>query len=70
MYLIARRLNKTVLGEGLLATLGNQHARQRKMLNPVFHIKHMRKLVGIFYNVADRVFRLSSRNLSSIHIDL
>lgn len=48
-------LNRTVLGEGLLATIGPQHVRQRKILNPVFHIKHMRKLVSVFYAVSDRV---------------
>lgn len=38
--------------------LGASHRRQRKMLNPVFSIKHMRELTPIFYEVAHRV-RLS-----------
>ncbi|KAE9396156.1 hypothetical protein BT96DRAFT_996974 [Gymnopus androsaceus JB14] len=30
------------LGKGLLGTVGDVHRRQRKMLNPVFSIAHMR----------------------------
>ncbi|EIW61014.1 uncharacterized protein TRAVEDRAFT_46239 [Trametes versicolor FP-101664 SS1] len=30
------------LGPGLLSTLGEQHRRQRKMLNPLFSAKHLR----------------------------
>ncbi|KAF7973852.1 hypothetical protein HWV62_14150 [Athelia sp. TMB] len=38
-------------GEGLLGTLGEQHRKQRKMLNPVFSPKHLQDMVPIFYNV-------------------
>ncbi|EDR04679.1 uncharacterized protein LACBIDRAFT_303978 [Laccaria bicolor S238N-H82] len=31
--------------------VGERHRRQRKMLNPVFSIAHMREMVPIFYNV-------------------
>ncbi|KAF5360936.1 hypothetical protein D9756_005075 [Leucocoprinus leucothites] len=36
--------NKLIFGEGLLSTLGEQHRKQRKMLNPVFSIAHMREM--------------------------
>ncbi|KAH9919323.1 cytochrome P450, partial [Fomitopsis serialis] len=31
--------------------LGQYHAKQRKLLNPVFSITHMRRMLPIFYNV-------------------
>ena len=39
----------------VLFTKGPRHRKQRKMLNPVFSIKHMRGLTPLFYSVADRV---------------
>ncbi|PCH40527.1 cytochrome P450 [Wolfiporia cocos MD-104 SS10] len=45
------RLNYLVFGRGLLATLGEQHRKQRKMLNPVFSVNHMRRLTPIFYDI-------------------
>lgn len=43
--------NRLLFGNGLLANKGERHRRQRKMLNPVFSIAHMREMVPIFYNV-------------------
>ncbi|KAF6762416.1 cytochrome P450 [Ephemerocybe angulata] len=43
--------NNAIFGKGLLSTLGNQHKRQRKMLNPVFSVGHMRKMVPTFFKV-------------------
>lgn len=34
---------------------GEQHRRQRKMLNPVFSITHMRHMLPIFYSTIRRV---------------
>ncbi|TFK20717.1 cytochrome P450 [Coprinopsis marcescibilis] len=47
-------LNKVVFGDSLLATSGNQHKRQRKMLNPVFSIKHMRDMIPTFTGVSNK----------------
>ncbi|KAF8910643.1 cytochrome P450 [Gymnopilus junonius] len=47
--------NKLVFGQGLLTTLGERHRRQRKMLNPVFSIAHLREMVPIFYEVSHKV---------------
>ncbi|KAF6741777.1 cytochrome P450 [Ephemerocybe angulata] len=44
--------NKKIFGPSLLGTIGEQHRRQRKMLNPVFSIAHMRKMMPKFYSVA------------------
>ncbi|KAF5360341.1 hypothetical protein D9756_005086 [Leucocoprinus leucothites] len=45
-------INKVFFGEGLLSTLGEQHKKQRKMLNPVFSTGHM---PPIFYEVTGRL---------------
>ncbi|KAF7325323.1 Docosahexaenoic acid omega-hydroxylase CYP4F3 [Mycena venus] len=42
-------------GEGLLSTLGEQHKKQRKMLNPVFSAAHLRQMVPIFFDVGKRL---------------
>ena len=34
---------------------GARHRKQRKMINPVFSIKHMREMTPIFYDIAHRV---------------
>lgn len=43
-YWCISRGNGVVYGPGLLATLGEQHRKQRKMLNPVFSTAHMRDM--------------------------
>ncbi|KAI8972816.1 cytochrome P450 [Trametes punicea] len=44
-----------IFGPGLLSTLGEHHRRQRKMLNPVFSINHMRHMTPIFYGVCHKL---------------
>ena len=41
-----------MFGECLLSVHGSVHRRQRKMLTPVFSLKHMRGLAPIFYPIA------------------
>ncbi|KAL5476867.1 hypothetical protein ACEPAI_3053 [Sanghuangporus weigelae] len=41
-----------IFGKSLLSTLGDHHRKQRKMLNPVFSLKHMRDLLPIFNPIA------------------
>ncbi|KAI0333101.1 cytochrome P450 [Cubamyces sp. BRFM 1775] len=43
------------VGPGLLATVGDQHRRQRKMLNPVFSAKHLREMTPIFNEVIHKL---------------
>ncbi|KAF8633081.1 hypothetical protein AX15_001529 [Amanita polypyramis BW_CC] len=47
--------NKIAFGDGLLSTLGDQHHKQRKILNPVFNVAHMRDMIPIFYEVTHRL---------------
>ncbi|KAF9011994.1 cytochrome P450 [Cyathus striatus] len=47
--------NRIIFGEGLLATLGDQHRKQRKILNPVFSIAHMREMIPIFWEVSNKL---------------
>ncbi|KAJ7475709.1 cytochrome P450 [Mycena latifolia] len=42
-------------GEGLLSTLGDQHRKQRKMLNPVFSTAHLRQMVPVFLGVGKKL---------------
>ncbi|KAI0069487.1 cytochrome P450 [Panus rudis PR-1116 ss-1] len=51
-------------GPGLLATYGEQHRRQRKILNPVFSIKHMRYMTPIFYQVAHNLVEGINKQLA------
>ncbi|KJA16173.1 hypothetical protein HYPSUDRAFT_47597 [Hypholoma sublateritium FD-334 SS-4] len=44
--------NNLIFGPGLLGTLGDQHRKQRKMLNPVFSMAHMREMLLTFYDVS------------------
>ncbi|KAJ3889725.1 cytochrome P450 [Lentinula edodes] len=44
-----------LFGKGLLSTIGEHHRKQRKMLNPVFSIAHMRSMMPIFYDVVDQL---------------
>ncbi|KAJ3559692.1 hypothetical protein NM688_g189 [Phlebia brevispora] len=44
-----------LFGSGLLSVLGDTHRKQRKMLNPVFSINHMRSMTPIFYETGRRL---------------
>ncbi|KAJ4479999.1 cytochrome P450 [Lentinula aciculospora] len=44
-----------LLGKGLLNVTGEHHRKQRKMLNPVFSIAHMRSMMPIFHDVEDQL---------------
>ncbi|TFY63601.1 hypothetical protein EVJ58_g3147 [Rhodofomes roseus] len=49
------KANVLIFGPGLLSVLGDQHKKQRKMLNPLFSAGHMRNMLPIFYNVAEKL---------------
>ncbi|CCM00085.1 uncharacterized protein FIBRA_02112 [Fibroporia radiculosa] len=56
------KANMLIFGPGLISTTGHQHRKQRKMLNPVFSINHMRHMLPIFYSVTNKLHEaLSSR---------
>ncbi|KAK7676950.1 hypothetical protein QCA50_020068 [Cerrena zonata] len=56
---------RLMLGPGVLVTYGDLHRRQRKMLNPVFSIKHMRSMTPLFYRVAYNLRNGIKNHLSS-----
>ncbi|KAM5533780.1 hypothetical protein V8D89_012555 [Ganoderma adspersum] len=47
--------NQLHFGPGLLGTLGDHHRKQRKLLNPVFSIAHMRRMIPIFNDVGHKL---------------
>ncbi|KAF5346787.1 hypothetical protein D9758_015732 [Tetrapyrgos nigripes] len=47
--------NALIIGKGLSGITGNAHRKQRKALNPVFSIAHMRDMVPIFWEVVDKL---------------
>ncbi|CAL1701693.1 unnamed protein product [Somion occarium] len=49
------QFNGIFFGEGLLSSLGEKHRHQRKILNPVFNINHMRHMTPIFYRITDKL---------------
>ncbi|KAI0044071.1 cytochrome P450 [Auriscalpium vulgare] len=48
-------VNNSVFGPGLLGTMGSHHRKQRKLLNPVFSIKHMRSMLPIFSSITNQL---------------
>ncbi|KAI0359964.1 cytochrome P450 [Trametes cingulata] len=44
-----------LLGPGLLATHGERHRRQRKMLNPVFSAAYMRSMTPFFHEIVGKL---------------
>ncbi|KAI0091833.1 cytochrome P450 [Irpex rosettiformis] len=47
--------NHIIFGPSLLATLGEHHRKQRKLLNPVFSIAHLRQVTPVFYQIVHRL---------------
>ncbi|KAF9524825.1 cytochrome P450 [Crepidotus variabilis] len=61
-------INQLVFGPGLLSTQGDHHKKQRKLLNPVFSIVHMREMIPTFYEIAHKLeAALASRAKDGAH---
>ncbi|OJA08679.1 hypothetical protein AZE42_01173 [Rhizopogon vesiculosus] len=56
--------NQLIFGEGLISTLGEQHRKQRKMLNPVFSTSNMRELLPIIQTISNQLKSILVANLS------
>ncbi|RXW18985.1 hypothetical protein EST38_g6860 [Candolleomyces aberdarensis] len=57
--------NDLTFGKGLLATLvGEHHRKQRKLLNPVFSTAHLREMTPIFYEVAHKLRKTLTEQVS------
>ncbi|KAG1770512.1 cytochrome P450 [Suillus occidentalis] len=57
--------NKLIFGDGLISTLGEQHRKQRKMLNPVFSTSNMRELLPIIQTISHQLKSALVSNLSA-----
>ncbi|OJA15268.1 hypothetical protein AZE42_11571, partial [Rhizopogon vesiculosus] len=53
-----------MFGEGLISTLGEQHRKQRKKLNPVFSTSNMRELLPIIQTVSHQLKSVLVANFS------
>jgi cytochrome P450 len=49
------RFNTVVFGNSILAAIGSEHRKQKKMLTPAFTNAHMREIVPIFHGVVQRL---------------
>ncbi|KAJ7287002.1 cytochrome P450 [Mycena rebaudengoi] len=47
--------HKLLNGTGLLGTKGDRHKKQRKMLNPLFAVKHLKSFTPLFIEKLDKV---------------
>ncbi|KAG1775387.1 cytochrome P450 [Suillus placidus] len=47
--------NKAMFGDGLIATIGEQHRKQRKLLNPVFSTSNMREFLPTLQPIAHKL---------------
>ncbi|EIM84927.1 cytochrome P450 [Stereum hirsutum FP-91666 SS1] len=57
--------NSLVFGMGLLSTRGEHHRKQRKLLNPVFSIKHMRYMLPIFHGISHQLCDVFQKKIAS-----
>ncbi|KAG1829189.1 cytochrome P450 [Suillus variegatus] len=57
--------NKLIFGDGLISTLGEQHRKQRKMLNPVFSTANMRELLPVIQTISHQLKSILVSNLPS-----
>ncbi|KAF6748100.1 cytochrome P450 [Ephemerocybe angulata] len=58
------RANSKIFGPGLLSTLGDHHRKQRKLLNPVFSIAHMKEMTPTFYEVVHKLRKSVTQQVS------
>ncbi|KAJ4474883.1 cytochrome P450 [Lentinula aciculospora] len=57
--------NRLIFGGGLLGSLGYDHRRQRKMLNPVFSVAHMRDMTPTFFEVTHKLENALGKQLQN-----
>ncbi|KAI0761495.1 cytochrome P450 [Trametes elegans] len=53
------------IGPSVFTTDGSQHRRQRKQLNPVFSLAHLRNMSHLFYSIAHRVRKAIEHRVES-----
>lgn len=55
--------NKVIFGPGLVATTGDHHKRQRKIVTPIFSVAHLRQLTSIMYDIGDKLSGVLEREV-------
>ncbi|TEB34532.1 cytochrome P450 [Coprinellus micaceus] len=60
-------VSKMSFGPGLLSMQGAQHKKQRKLLNPMFNMAHLRGITPTFYDVAYRMRVTIGKHISYGH---
>lgn len=63
-YTIITRTNGLLFGPGLVATIGAQHKKQRKMLTPAFSVKYLRGMTPMFVSIAREVSQFDNDSMS------
>ncbi|XP_006462833.1 hypothetical protein AGABI2DRAFT_179442 [Agaricus bisporus var. bisporus H97] len=58
-------ISSIIFGGGLAVATGEQHRKQRKMLNPLFSTSHLRGMVPLFYEVTNRLRAVLKRKLEN-----
>ncbi|TFK38830.1 cytochrome P450 [Crucibulum laeve] len=56
--------NKVIFGPGLVSTVGEQHKRQRKAVNPIFSTSQLRLLTPTFYDIAEKLGDVLDREVN------
>ncbi|KAJ3517041.1 hypothetical protein NLJ89_g753 [Agrocybe chaxingu] len=56
--------NKVIFGPGLVATTGEQHKRQRRVVNPIFAVPQLRRISPMFYEIAEKLASVMESELS------
>ncbi|KAJ3993079.1 cytochrome P450 [Lentinula boryana] len=57
--------NRLSFGGGFFGTPGHEHRKQRKMLNPVFSVAHLRDMVPTFFEITHKLETALKRSLQS-----
>ncbi|TFY60060.1 hypothetical protein EVJ58_g5381 [Rhodofomes roseus] len=52
---IALQITQMAFGTTLLSITGRHHAKQRKLLSPVFSVNHMRHMLPLFYEIGRKI---------------
>ncbi|THU97768.1 cytochrome P450 [Dendrothele bispora CBS 962.96] len=47
--------SQLLFGDGITSVTGHHHRKQKKSLNPVFSISHMREMLPVFYEVVNKL---------------
>ncbi|KAF9042273.1 cytochrome P450 [Panaeolus papilionaceus] len=61
--------NKAIFGPGLVATIGEQHKKQRRLVTPIFQVSYLKKLTPLFYDISEKLASVMSREIETGDVD-